>query len=103
MIDRSLQEGDRVVLVRDHPDNNPELMAGDTGTVCLPWMENSDRWVNVEWDKEISNGHTCDGRCENKHGWKVPVKFLDFLQEIEYDISDEAVPDIYELLSFMCE
>ena len=103
MIDHALQPGDRVILNKDNPDNNPELFIGDTGTVCKHWNGDPDFWVAVAWDKQLSGGHDCDGTCEKKHGWKVPVRFLETLPDREYDIDDEAVPDDYELLSFMCE
>ena len=104
MIDRSLQPGDRVVLIEDNPDNNKHLVIGDEGTVCKLWKGNDiSIWVDVEWDKSFPEGHNCDGTCEDGHGWKVHADLIDFVPDIEYDIEDDAVPDDYELLSFMCE
>lgn len=44
--------GNRVVLIKEHPDENEELLLGDTGTV----LKISDRFntLLVRWDKSTS-------------------------------------------------
>lgn len=63
-------EGDRVVLVVDHPDNNDDLYAGDCGTVLPYNYSGQPTWVSVVWDKNV-NGHDCSGQCNGGYGWNV--------------------------------
>ena len=65
-----LNIGDRVVSTVNHPDGNPDIIVGSTGTVCA-----IDDRVGVCWDEPIESGHNCrcdgEGRCEHGYGWWV--------------------------------
>mgnify|MGYP000330828870 CR=1 FL=1 len=63
------QVGDRVELLVDHPESNSVLVAGDLGTVCYVSEYGDERRLGVAWDKGC--GHSCDGNCEDLHGWYV--------------------------------
>lgn len=85
-------EGDRVVLVEDHPDDNDDLIIGCTGTVMTTWDED-DPWCGVWWDEKIERGHTLRGDVAPPgYGWNVSASVLRLLPEKEIpeeDIQDE--------------
>lgn len=87
-------EGDRVVLVENHPDNNRDLIIGCTGTVMTEWERGEDDlWYGVWWDEKIERGHTLNGDVVPPGcGWNVPESALRLLPEKEIpeeDIQDE--------------
>lgn len=48
-----------------------------------------DGWVAVEFDESSSNFHTCDGRCEDGHGyWCLPY----LLTPVEEEVVDNSTP-----------
>lgn len=73
MARQCFQVGDRVVSLVDYPDDNINIMAGDTGTVC--YVDGSDVGyslisVGVKWDKDVE-GHSCGDTCEYGFGWNI--------------------------------
>lgn len=87
-------EGDRVVLVEDHPDGNDDLIIGCTGTVMTTHRDRGDEdalWCGVWWDEEIERGHALEGDvAPYGYGWNVPASALLPEKEIpEEDIQDE--------------
>lgn len=89
------QVGDRVVLLVDHPDNNNYLVAGCTGTVCKVFTSIPDTF-GVDWDDDIE-GHSCDGTCNDRHGWNVDVGDIERL--VVRDITDEDLADMPDVRS----
>lgn len=101
------EEGDRVELIRNNPDNNEDLHAGDTGTVVedLGFDEKSNSWICVRWDHEIERGHDTGNPdlCPHGYGWNVDRKDIIPSQDstvddakTEYDLATED-----ELLSLL--
>ena len=100
MIDFSVPAGTRVVLVKDHPDGNDDLVIGCQGTVLRDYDCSDDYcWLSIGYDQPISGGHKCEGLCEDGYGWNTPPTYLEVLQESE--INDEDILGIDELLSLM--
>ncbi len=64
--------GDRVLCVAEAPSNN-ESVHGLTGTVVsrTEIKGRHGRWLGVCWDISIPHGHSCDGVCEDGHGYFV--------------------------------
>lgn len=83
--------GDRVVCVRDYPDDNPSIVVGDAGEVCYILDEET---IGVRWDNKVRGGHACDGHCEAGHGWYVK----DYEIELE---AEDIICDETEILSFL--
>ena len=88
--------GDYVMLLRDHPDDNPELFVGDVGVVVVT---DGDKRVGVNWFKPI--GHSCSGHLsgdDGNNGWYVDKKdlALSYAPE-ELEVLPEDLPDISEL------
>lgn len=95
--------GDRVVIVGMAEEGslrydylNPDLEIGDAGVmVGIP-----DRWgyeYAVRFDREIINGHDCDGKCDRGFGW--------FIRSDEYILEKEddniVPPTPEEILRFL--
>ena len=36
--------------------------------------------VGVVWNKKIKNGHDCDKRCKDGHGWYVNIEMIEYAQ-----------------------
>ena len=90
--------GDRVVIARDHPDNNEDLVRGVLGTITeVPDMEGD--WYSVDYDIEIDGGHDCGGVSRDGHGWRTPEKYFDFAAiEAEDEISAESCQSVIDFL-----
>ena len=89
--------GDRIVVIKDYPDDNENIRVGMTGTIAGERAFNG--WYAVNYDEDI-NGYACNSRCEDGHGWQTPSwYFAPLAQEddSELDISEE--PDA---LDFLC-
>lgn len=71
-------EGDRVEAIVDHPAGNPDLFAGDQGTV----LDDLRSYLRVKWDKHTSVGHDSSGLCEYGYGWNV---YKDEVKKLEDD------------------
>ena len=78
------------MLVNDHPDGNPDLVAGARGYVCA---ERCGDWVPVCWDYKIELGHDCSGECEYGHGWSVHRDEITMEETEEIDDADIADDD----------
>lgn len=91
--------GDRVMLTHDHPDNNEDLVYGDTGTVVRDKgheEDNEEYWVSVRWDKKLGRGHDCNrpNLCNYGYGWNVDRDYITLLDSCsdegtEYDVEPE--------------
>ena len=87
------QIGDRVRLIKDHPDGNGSLHVGDTGTVC---DQSGDGRPGVEWDVYFG-GHDCFGNCRDGYGWYVYENQLEFApieEESDVETEDDAFSNI---------
>ena len=90
--------GDRVVIARDHPDGNEDLVCGVLGTITkVPIAEGY--WYSVDYDIEIHGGHDCDGTSRDGHGWRTPEGYLEFAaMEAEDEISAESCQSVIDFL-----
>lgn len=59
-------KGDKVRLVRNHPDGNDRLYAGDEGIVVSVYMPSR---PGVDCGKQC--GHNCNGDAKAGQGWYV--------------------------------
>ncbi len=85
--------GDRVILLKDHPDSNEHLVEGDIGVV-MGYTEYS-HWVHVDWGRDI-NGHTCDHTCKDGQGWDCEESILKLV--IEKDFEPCTFDELMELI-----
>lgn len=86
--------GDRVEAVCDYPSLNKSIHAGDQGIVCEVSGHST---VGVNWDLRITNGHSCDGKCEPGHGWRVFASQLRRAEpEEDIDIPSSAFMEIIQ-------
>ncbi len=97
------EEGDRVVLTHDHPDENETLVQGMMGVVVEDTAESPRTWVHVCWDAEIARGHDAGrpDKCPNGHGWNVDRGYLECVSfyddaDTDYDLEPEQ-----ELMSML--
>lgn len=72
MGERAFKVGDRVIAISAFDEN--EDIIGVTGTVVEVI---GTTMCSVNYDYDIG-GHTCDGKCNDGHGWKTSVRCLDF-------------------------
>lgn len=73
----SFKIGDRVV----HTENFV-IPKGYQGTVVHVGKD----LPGIRWDQKIRDGHTCDGKCEDGHGWYVQEEHLSIISfEIDED------------------
>lgn len=77
--------GDLVEAIVDHPDRNKTILSGDRGIVRYVGISR----IGVEWESEVSGGHTCDGRCQRGYGWFVNFRDIAVVNE-ETDIDDDS-------------
>jgi hypothetical protein len=69
--------GDRVEYIGSHD----KLRKGYKGTVVGLYSNDADGTViNVNWDKYI-NGHSCDGRAKDGHGWNIYSKYVELIED----------------------
>lgn len=81
--------GDRVVAITEHPDANPSIRIGYTGTVCVE--RDSFGRAGVRWDIKITNGHSCGEHCEYGYGWFVnPCSIEHIEDEADFDINGDS-------------
>ena len=105
MLER-LYKGDRVVLIRDHPDHREELLEGDTGTVLADWPGDMREWIPVRYDHDFG-GHTCGDLCEDGYGWHTPAQFLARIspeihtEKADAEIEDEDIASTEDLREFI--
>ena len=87
-------EGDRVILVEDHPDGNRDLTFGCTGTVMYCDNYYGNELYGVWWDERIEDGHTLENNSAPPgYGWNVRRSAIRLLPERdipEEDVQDEA-------------
>lgn len=74
------QEGDRVICVRPHPDDNNNIEVGMTGTIIGNCKLGKEEWLSVEWDYDVG-GHDCDHQCAFGYGWNVRHDYIDIIKE----------------------
>lgn len=91
----SFMIGDRVAATRHAPAAKYTILANDCGTVCLI---DRDGMVGVRWDKNVQ-GHTCGGRCEAGHGWKVWPRDLVLIDEKDTDDCDINEDDFISIIA----
>lgn len=77
--------GDRVRAARDLTGM---LIEGMLGTVIS--SGDDERWVGVRWDDNIYS-HSCDGLCEEGHGW---WSFTNDLIKVENDVTNDCTVDL---------
>lgn len=90
------RNGDRVRLLVDHPGSNAILVSGATGTVCHFPARRPNR-VGVCWDK-FTNGHDCNGGCEDGCGWYVDCGEIEVDTMGDGDIVCDGSIDLYDTL-----
>ena len=100
---RFFKVGDRVSLTVDHPDNNQDLVIGNTGTVvdCDTYEDEDYKYMNVgvEFDNKIKGGHNCCGHCADSYGWYVHATEICLVAEEEYDMIAVSDEELAALLS----
>jgi len=82
--------GDRVILNKEVP-GNLVLCVGDLGTVCSITTSGN---VGVAWDRYDKYGlHSCEGSCEDGHGWYFGrhASAISLFQEDDISISDQSM------------
>ena len=52
---------------------------GEEGTIVFIQSYPLYELAYVCWDKEKVMRHSCDGRCEERHGWNVAVNELEVI------------------------
>ena len=81
--------GDRVVATKDHPEKNPLIYLGMSGTIVHIHL--SEPAIGVEWDN-VTPGpefHSCSGHIKERRGWYVNVGDVDFeCEEINAPVED---------------
>lgn len=86
-----LYNGARVILTRDHPDGNSDLVRGCRGTFRGKY-DLSDR-PGIEWDDVIEDGHNCDGSVSSRHGWYVGIEDLASADNFDDENNEEELPE----------
>ena len=84
--------GDRVRSTVDYPDNNENIVRGDTGTV----VHCEDDIAFVEWD-DFVNGHDCDGygNVEFGYGWNVHFDEIEAeVDDVQYEFDEEKFKEL---------
>ena len=77
--------GDRVRSIVDHPDNHQYIVIGSKGTVV--YIDYN--LIFVEWDDYV-DGHTCDGKATDGHGWNVEQSQIELEDDgIQYEFNEE--------------
>lgn len=78
--------GDRVECIKQYYD----IKEGDKGIIVT--VENR-RYLGlgVRWDKEFERGHTCDDRCEIKHGYYVDNENVKLITEEDVEVEEVAL------------
>ena len=97
MAERKFEVGEYVMLMRDAPDDNAALYAGDIGIVRI---YSSSRRVGVNWLRPIG-GHDLSGNLvedESENGWYVDIEDLAPAgPQDSMEIQIEDLPDLSEL------
>lgn len=97
---RFFEVGDRVSLTVDHPDNNQDLMIGNTGTVVDYDPSDGSEIIGIEFDNKIKGGHFCNGNCVDGYGWYVHTTEICLASEDEeYDMIAVSDEELAALLS----
>lgn len=84
--------GDRVRCIVDFPDNNSNIVRGNTGTV----VHCEDGIVYVAWDNYV-NGHDCDGygNVEFGYGWNVSFDEIELeVDDVQYEFDEEKFKEL---------
>lgn len=75
-----------------YPDNNENIVRGDTGTV----VHCEDDIAFVEWD-DFVNGHDCDGygNVEFGYGWNVHFDEIEAeIDDVQYEFDEEKFKEL---------
>lgn len=90
------RSGNRVVFV-GHPGVRLSVEKDELGTVL--YVDTHHNIVFVRWDMFDDGRHTCDGLCENGHGWKVDPKYIThFIDDLGYFTPNNTSDAINNLL-----
>lgn len=93
--DLCFEEGDRIVCIKNYPDNNHKIVIGMQGTVraiapdtTLP--------IGVEWDQPVG-GHALNGLLPegSKRGFWVHPTYIAHIEE-EYEDGDVDVTEMFQ-------
>lgn len=84
------QIGDRVESIVDHPESSEEIVIGTQGVVC---ETSGSTVVGVRWDIMLRRGHSCNGRCDKDHGWRVHMNKIRLVSEQPF-VEDESMDDL---------
>lgn len=60
----------------EEEDPDCEVVYGQMGTVCSFNGHYDREPIGVEWDLRKDIYHSCEGECENLHGWFVPHEMI---------------------------
>lgn len=83
--------GDRVVV--EYSTSYSNIEKGSTGVV-VELIDDID-YVGVRFDEPISGGHSCGGRCDCGHGWRLIWTDLSLIEEDDEFDADGDVFDKY--------
>lgn len=67
------------------------VKCGDTWRVCTDQCYDN---VGVDWDRDIG-GHNCNGTARARHGWNVPVRFLELEKKENSDSENKERREEY--------
>lgn len=89
--------GMQVVCIKDYPDRNMMIEAGDTGVVAAI-NDGAGKPIGVQWDKPCG-GHDLRGTCQAGRGWWCPIDYVAprDLIGIDDDIDDADFASLDEL------
>ena len=88
----------QVVCIKDHPDENMAIKAGDTGVVAKI-SESGIKPIGVQWDKPCG-GHDLRGACDYGYGWWCPMSYISPItfHEEDYDVEADDLPSLDDLI-----
>lgn len=96
-----LYVGAKVECMVDNPDDNPDIVQGSSGTVCV--VDDGAPRIGVEWDFQLEGGHNCNGRCKQGYGWYVDISDVRVVEQIstEFEVDGAAIDEFLGLFTSM--
>lgn len=67
--------GMSVTCIKDYPDSNLRIKAGDTGVVVAIHPRDIRKPIGVQW-YHLCGGHDLNGKSAPGHGWWCPIDYV---------------------------